>query len=577
MTNLYRVAFISVLQVAIVGFSGCSRAPPTSATPPTASTAPTNPSVDEAAFEKPPVLSDAEVRFGVSLVPNSQITYQPDVIVLTRGADAIKSQSSDGFTWTIDANAPGASQIQRDKILFATGRIVGRVLKLEHRGDDLAVTLGPVELTELFKEAHISYKGTLNPADAIVYLAPPDYPGTYVDRNAAATVGSNPATASRRHEGAVQVFRVSRTGNLIPLQSPARSTEDSPCVAEPPADLGLMQTAYRGSDGEVFGRESDCGGRGGNGIGSAMRVSDGVGARLANELAGVLLGGFKLTPDVSKGLGVFLYYPHTDHRLADITFDATINLRLEQPKFTFKLDISDGVKTAAVELQGLGGLDVSLVGRAKAGASGKLTNINAKMNSPYDISFPFPHGLPFAATYHQALTVETMFTGKEAVISAQGQYEITGTIEAGIVNGQPTGKAPVFISTKKNLAATLTGESPAVNGLVIAYAGKLIIGVGSWGFVVGPYASINSSIGITKGSDLQIPIVGYTCRSADLKFWLEYGVGFAIPKWTSDLVSFAIGIFGAKPISRDYTKSLGSIDIASRSDGVPPKCAATAG
>ena len=350
----YRFAVISIMQVAIVGASGCGRAPPHSVTAASPSTESTSPSGDGAELAKPPVLSDAEVRFGASLVPNSQITYQPDVIVLARGAEAIKSQSSDGFTWTLDANAPGASQIQLHKILFATGRIVGRVFKLERKGDDLAVTLGPVELTEIFKEAHISYKGTLNPADAIVYLAPPDYPGTYLDRSAAAKVASNPATARRRHEGAVQVYRVSRTGILIPLQSPARSTEDSPCIAEPPGDFRLMQTAYRGSDGEFFARENNCGDRGGNEIGGAMRVSDGGAAVVANQLAKVLLGDFSMLPSLAGGLGTTIYYPAKNQGLAAVAIDATFKLRTEQPKFTFKLDISNGVKTAAIELQGLG-------------------------------------------------------------------------------------------------------------------------------------------------------------------------------------------------------------------------------
>jgi len=34
------------------------------------------------------------------------------------------------------------------------------------------------------------------------------------------------------------------------------------------------------------------------------------------------------------------------------------------------------------------------------------------------------------------------------------------------------------------------------------------------GLVVGPYASINISAGITRGSDLQTTTVGYTCRSS---------------------------------------------------------------
>lgn len=92
------------------------------------------------------------------------------------------------MTWTIDANAPGAAAIQVDKILFATGRAVGRVLKVDRGGVDLAVTLGQVELTDLLDEAHISHHGTLDPADMIVYVGSPDYPGAMFDANAPAKV-----------------------------------------------------------------------------------------------------------------------------------------------------------------------------------------------------------------------------------------------------------------------------------------------------------------------------------------------------------------------------------------------------
>ena len=49
---------------------------------------------------------------------------------------------------TIDANAPHADEIKVDKILFATGRVMGRILKVDSTPEGLAVTLGPVEITE---------------------------------------------------------------------------------------------------------------------------------------------------------------------------------------------------------------------------------------------------------------------------------------------------------------------------------------------------------------------------------------------------------------------------------------------
>jgi hypothetical protein len=47
---------------------------------------------------------------------------------MEQGAEAIRSQTANWLTWTIDGNAPGAQEIRPEKILFATGRVVGRVL-----------------------------------------------------------------------------------------------------------------------------------------------------------------------------------------------------------------------------------------------------------------------------------------------------------------------------------------------------------------------------------------------------------------------------------------------------------------
>jgi hypothetical protein len=128
--------------VAIVMAAGCTRRPTTASTDPAAGHTTSSDSAK---------LSEAEIRYGASPKPDSRVTYRPNVIVMERGAEAIRSQSPDGFTWSIDANAPGASDIQPDKILFATGRVVGRVLKVERKGSNFDVTLGPAELTDIFE------------------------------------------------------------------------------------------------------------------------------------------------------------------------------------------------------------------------------------------------------------------------------------------------------------------------------------------------------------------------------------------------------------------------------------------
>src|SRR4029077_11853064 len=194
--------------------SACKRAPTTESTDAqtarTAQSPPTTP-----AESSRDTLSEAEKLYGVSPRLSNDIKYQPDVIVMEHGSRAIRSQSSDGFTWTLDANAPGASQINAAKVLFATGRVVGRVVKVERKGDDLDVTLGPVELTEIFEEVHIAKSGAIEPQDMLVYVAPADYPGAYQDRDAAE--GSPPAASAPHRKSKTQVYTVSRSGDLIPL------------------------------------------------------------------------------------------------------------------------------------------------------------------------------------------------------------------------------------------------------------------------------------------------------------------------------------------------------------------------
>lgn len=90
-------------------------------------------------------LTPSELKWGASVVPDGRVTYQPNVLVLPHVADAVRSMVSNGFTWMIDSNASGASDIQVGRILFATGRVVLRALAMSNSGAELSVTLGPLK------------------------------------------------------------------------------------------------------------------------------------------------------------------------------------------------------------------------------------------------------------------------------------------------------------------------------------------------------------------------------------------------------------------------------------------------
>ena len=522
MSRVRKFAAVALLGTLVALLGACGKSPTTPATgPPSAQT------VRQALG-----LSEAEMRFGVSPTRNKDVVYQPDVIVMEHGADAIRSYSSNGMTWTIDASAPHAAEIQPDKILFATGRAVGRVLAVERKGNDLDVTLGPVELTDIIEEAHISYHGALDPEKMIAYYAP-DYPGTYTDLDAPRRVSS----IDLQERPSVEVVALSATGEIIPVRAIVAGTE------------GSYRTAvWTDADRAQF---------------RILSVA-GVPAAGIGPPADIGIKDFQFSPNCCGGLGVVQKY-----KKDGLEFKAYAVLTLDKPEFTFRLDILHGLKTAEIEMTGLGGVKVGFNGRTNA----NFHNINAAFELPIDLSLPIGGLiLPFSATFHQSIFVTTLFAAKEAVVNAAGEYEYGGTIKAGLSNGQLRATAPTMVGTKQNLAQNTEGVSLGVNGLVLGYGGKLIVGLGAWGAAVGPYLSVNTTVGVTRGSDTQVPIVGYTCRTAQLKMWLDYGVGYAIPAVVVEALNEFLSLFHAKKISATHGTSLGTISIHQSSEGVPPSC-----
>lgn len=150
---------------AAVAIAGCDQRPTTTATSAHAS--------GPVRQLKKGDLSTAEKRFGIAPIPDASVTYQPDVIVVGGGAGAIQSQSDNGLVWTIDANAPQADQLAPGKVMFMTSRAVGRVLDVRKDGDSLAVVLGPVELTEIVREADIHISNIpIDFGEALSYQTP---------------------------------------------------------------------------------------------------------------------------------------------------------------------------------------------------------------------------------------------------------------------------------------------------------------------------------------------------------------------------------------------------------------------
>ncbi|WBB67972.1 hypothetical protein [Micromonospora sp. WMMD812] len=114
--------------------------------------------------------SEAALRYGQAPVPHPDVTFQPDVVLVGGGGRSIRSVTADGLTWRLDGKAKHADDLAVGKVMFVTGRGVGRVLHLEREGGDLLVTVGPVTLTEVIRDGTFEKKGV--PLDnPVVYQA----------------------------------------------------------------------------------------------------------------------------------------------------------------------------------------------------------------------------------------------------------------------------------------------------------------------------------------------------------------------------------------------------------------------
>ena len=306
-------------------------------------------------------------RYGYGPSPNTAFVYQPDVIIIGGGGAAIRSASADGLVWTIDAHAPGAGDLAIGKIMFATADSVGRVIKLEPRGDDLAVTLAPVELTDILLEGQLQFDQPIN-FDAMSFQTIPDLPGQM-------SVPSVAAGAPAAATGGVQTMVVP---TLRLLADPAAGS------------AGMMLPAPE----QAAQKEVKVGDWGLTGYKSATKVG------LKAEYA--VVAGLKVGADV-----------HLEVENLHITGGCAIHNGIMDPSSNIQID---GIKGIAIQLG--------------AGAAERLSdNRKIRIELPIEISEPILiFGFPAVLKQKFSFLVETAFSAKNGNLSASGAWKLDGPI-----------------------------------------------------------------------------------------------------------------------------------------------------
>ena len=473
-----------------------------------------------------PRLTDTEWDFGQSIRRDTEgVTFQPDVVIPGGGADSVVEVSGDGLTWTLDGDAAEVSDLAVGKVLLVTNRGAGRILGVTSlENGDVAVTLGPAEITDFIRDISTSYDGEIDP-NLIQIRAAPSLP-------AAADV-TNRSGESEEPDASEEPAEPEE-----PIDPGAPGAPTGP-GDEGGGDGGDDSTTTTTTSGDEAPR--NLAGRpiaatrapGATGplavpaVATATAQVEGPGDRgilpppAQVPFPVVPVEGMRAFPlHVSDGSwGVELAYDRNGLKV-----NGSARVYLEKPAIHFDLVIADGrIVTAEARLDGVAGVRATFEAATETGLQ---ANIHQVVDLPLDISIPiFGPALPFSANFHQSFKIDTVFSAKSSTISFNGDYAFRGSLRAGYRDGTFGVAAPSGLSVKRSLLQSTGGVSVGVTGFIIAHQLRMTIGIGGFGFAVGPYVSLTTAMSVVNGSDLGI----VKCKGANLNLDMGYGIGYVMP------------------------------------------------
>ncbi len=494
-------------------------------------------------------LSESEREFGIAPRRTKDVDYADGVIVMENGDKAIRSMSGNGMSWTFDASAEHVNEFQVGKIVFATGRAVGRILSLKQEGNSVTAFLGPVQLTDVIKRGHFAMSQKVDTDNMLTYVAP-DFPqppdelvggtaktssnyeedGAHLERtvvisrvqhgrwtptSVSETYGDGRRVTyrkmgSRWSQGRVSLANVSRArlANSVELARLSMPPEGGPQIPIRPAMIA----------GAVSG----------GAVGKNVVNLDGDDVRTVAEAS-------------NSGIGLQFYY----HKNG-VNIWSECLLRVLGAHVDFDLNItSRGIETAGVKVGG----DLAIVMKAEAASEQNFSaNLHKTVYEPIDFSIPLglngAAGVPFSVTFGSFLRLETGFSAKTSKLAAEGLYPFGGDLWAGMKDYKWSVSAAPHVQAEKDLGVTANGVSVGINSLVIAASVRAMVGIGAFGFNTGVFVQIIFNGTILRGSDITSPIVGLPpCRQGTIGASLYYGVGYSLPKVFVELVNQILALF----------------------------------
>ncbi|WP_166378821.1 hypothetical protein [Catellatospora methionotrophica] len=388
-------------------------------------------------------MEEAEARYGKAPRPDSSITLDPDVVLIDGGPTAIRGIDPARMTITLDGDAGGVADLKPGKVLFASALAVGRVVRTAAEGDDVVVTIAPVDVTDVIRDGHLQFDEELSFGQASIVDAG-TAPGGYEYTDISVKDDPSPATSA-------------------------------PAPASPAA----------------FGRTVDD---------TALAVTAGFGLRQPGARVRKPAG--EVEPEGDWKFGVV----HDGNRLGlQATLDhkgtkinSEFHVTYDRPKFRADLTIrSNAIEVARdpqVILDGIQSIGIKIDSGSGQGLRGNgrwTVDVPAQLVSSQLLIY----GVPMTLKVGFKLSVATAFSAKNSTLSAEGEWSVHGPIGGG---------KPPTLGTLKSITNSIRGTSLGINGFVWGAALTVKLGFGILALSAGPYAKLAATVGLTLGSDLAI-------------------------------------------------------------------------
>ncbi len=463
----------------------------------------------------PHQLTPSQLQYGIAPKRDPRVTYAPDVIVMEGGDKAIKMAASDGMTWVFEASAPQVNEFQEGRIVFATGRAVGRIGQMSRSGDTVTVKLAPVQITEVIHEGHFLIDSDFKPQNLIVYTAP-DFPSV-LDLRAGA---STKPTAWDPADDAWQFVRTVAGAPAVPSPVAPPAT---PRAAPAPA--------------------------------------------LSNPQPFNLNDAFKVYPLAGSDGSIGVEYDYKAHGLY---VKSEGRLRLGNAKVRFVLDITGGsIKKFGMDLSGAAALTYGFTSYAEKDG---YVNAHQLGELPIDMTLPIPiAGVPLALTVHTKFVLDTGYSAKTSTLAANARYSLNGELFIGW-DGGPAVEPTLKPKAEADFGNTAEGVSVGINSMALSFMVQPMVGIGAFGFNTGVYVGLDFGGSVVKQAS-----IGFPCKAGYMNAKVFSGVGYQLSGPFVAVVDTVLKAFTKYQIDQTGTLIKGpEATIMNESTQAPPGCASSA-